>query len=349
MTSGDPVRLLAVGGSAGGVDALQRFVAALPADLPAAVVVTLHLGVGSPGLLADILDRRCALPVHTAEDGVRLLPGTVHVAQPDLHLAVLDGEVRLGSGARENHHRPSIDVLFRSVALACGPGAVGVVLTGMLDDGAAGLRALADHGGSALVQDPAEAQFPSMPIAALQAVPGAVARPLDGLVQEAVRLLREPVREAPPPDPHARAVLEAELRSALELDPSLLDGDLLGAPSQFSCPDCGGNLRELRADGEPALLRYRCRTGHAYSPQSLIEQQADTVEKALHTALRSLEERADLSARLGHAAADTHRPVSSSHFLHRAEEARRSAEVLRRLLAEHRAVDRTSADVAVGT
>ncbi len=208
------VRLLAVGGSAGGVDALRRFVSGLPADLPATVLVTLHLGTGSPGLLAPILARTCALRVVEAQDGLALEAGTLVVARPDIHLGVLDGLVRLGHGAPEHLHRPSIDLLLRSVALEAGDRAVGVVLTGMLDDGAAGLAAVATYGGAALVQSPCDAEFPSMPEAALDAVPAATALGLDDLAAEAVRLLLSAPSPGPAPDPGRRRRDEAEVRAA---------------------------------------------------------------------------------------------------------------------------------------
>ncbi len=334
MTSGTDSRsqhgrLLVIGASAGGVDALQRVVAALPADLEVPVLITLHLGSGSPGLLAGILARRSTLPVVGAEDGVPLRAGRIVVAQPDVHLAVVDGEVRLGRGARENHHRPSVDVLFRSAALSHGPGVVAVVLTGMLDDGAAGLRAVVDRGGTALVQDPDDAEFPGMPAAALAAVPSARALPLSDLVTAVVDALRTEPDPAPHGEAHRRLHDEAELRAALGLDPHLPDGGLVGVPSSFSCPDCGGVLREVEDGTTP---RFRCRTGHAYSAQSLLESQAETVEEALYTAVRALEERADLAERLARSAGSTGRSYSQSHFRQRAAGARSSVEVLRRLL-----------------
>lgn len=169
----DEPRVVGIGASAGGVEALFDLVAGLDAGLDAAVVVVVHQAAGGPLVLPDLLDRRCALPVSGAVHGQRLAPAQVLVAPPDAHLDVRDGRVELRHGPPEKGHRPGIDPLFRSLALSAGPGAVGVVLSGLLDDGAAGLLDIVRHGGSALVQDPREALFDSMPAAALHAVPGA--------------------------------------------------------------------------------------------------------------------------------------------------------------------------------
>lgn len=328
--------LVVVGGSAGGVDALKRFVQRLPADLPATVCVVLHLGTGTPSLLPGILARGAAVRVEPAVDGTRLEPGVVHVALADAHLAVVGDRLVLGRGPRENGNRPSLDVLLRSAAVARGPRVVGVVLTGMLDDGTAGLAAVARYGGVPLVQDPADAEFPSMPRNALEGTPDALALPLDALVDEVVRIVST---DAPLPTPeqvdeHQRALDEAEIRSALGLDPTLPGGRPFGVPSSYGCPDCGGVLNEV-VGGTP--VRFRCRVGHAYSAETLLRHQAGTVEDALRTAVRAVEERQDVSQRLAAEASRAGRDWSRGHFARRAEADRRSAAVLRAVLAEHRA------------
>ncbi|MCW2616076.1 MAG: cheB [Frankiales bacterium] len=338
--------VLVVGGSAGGVDALKRFLAGLPDDLDAAVCVALHLGSTSPSLLPGILARVCGLQVVAAVDGAALERGVVHVARPDVHLVVAHGLVRLGPGPRENGHRPSLDVLLRSAALAYGPRAVGVVLTGMLDDGAAGLHRIAAYGGASLVQDPDDAEFPSMPRAALAAVPSARRAPLAALSQEAVSAVDADRYDRPEPTPRERRRDEAEVRSALGLDPALADGQSVGRPSPYSCPDCGGVLNGVE-DAE-GLLRFRCRVGHAYTAQTLVEAQGDTVEDALFTALRALEERGEVAERLARTSTERGREYSGSHFRRRAEQARNAAEVLRQVLAEHRSAAQAAADHTLG-
>jgi two-component system chemotaxis response regulator CheB len=324
--------LVVVGGSAGGVDALKRFVAALPADLPAAVCVTLHLASGAPSMLPGILARGSAIRVEAAVDGAPLEDGVVYVSQPDAHLVVVDDRIVLGQGAKENGNRPSVDVLLRSAAVARGTRVVGVVLTGMLDDGTAGLTVVARHGGAVLVQDPEDAEFPSMPRNALRANPMATALSLSALAEEVVRLVSSDEVGSPDVTPEQRERDAAEVRSALGEDPRLPDGSQIAPPSRYSCPECGGVLNEVGPDG---TLRFRCRVGHAYTASTLLQHQGSTVEDALWTAMRALEEREEISHRLAEEAGAAGRDWSRMHFRRRADEARASAEVLRRVLDEH--------------
>lgn len=338
--------LVVVGASAGGVEALKRFVSQLPADLPATVCVTLHLASGSKSMLPGILARAGAIRVEAVYDGAPLEHSVVYVGQPDSHVVITGERISLGHGARENGNRPSVDVLLRSAAVARGSRTVGVVMTGMLDDGTAGLAAIVRHGGAALVQDPSEAEFPSMPRNALEGTPGATALPLDALVDEVVRIVSSDEIGTPEVSPEQQARDEAEVRSALGQDPVLTGGVHLGPPSRYSCPDCGGVLNELGSDG---ALRFRCRVGHAYSAEALLQHQAGTVEDALWTALRALEEREEISTRLSRDAGEAGRDWSRLHFRRRAEEARRSADVLRTVLEERAASETGPDSMGVGT
>ena len=318
-----------VGASAGGVEALKRFTAALPADLPATVLVALHVPASARSYLPDILSRASRLPVRPARHGMHLLPGEVVVAPPDHHLLVVDDAIALGRGPAENGSRPSHDAMLRSAALARGPRVVGAVLTGLLDDGAAGLGVVRRHGGHCLVQAPADADFPSMPVAALRAVPDALSLPLDALADEVVRAVNEVPPAAPqvPEEEWQRDL--AELHSALGRSPQLPDGTHPGEPSPYACPDCHGVLRTVP---DEAVLRFRCRTGHAWTAQSLVAKQDLNVEDALWTALRVLEERSEMSHRLASMALEAGREWSQEHFDRRAQEAERSAALVRAVL-----------------
>ena len=336
--------LVVIGASAGGVEALKRVIALLPPDLPATVCVTLHLADDTTSLLPGILSRAGAIEVLPATDGAPLRPGVVYVSQPSFHLTVVDDHVELGPGAKENGFRPSVDVLLRSAAVARGPRVVGVILTGMLDDGTAGLAAVARYGGVTLVQDPADAEFPSMPSNALHGTPTARSLSLDALVDEVVEIVSSgPAVPAEQPDIDAavRERDEAEIRSALGQNPALPGGAPIGVPSPYSCPDCGGVLNEVSDD---APVRFRCRVGHAYNGESLLRHQAHTFEDALWTALRAVEEREQISQRLAGEAAQAGRDWSHAHFARRAEDAHRSAVVLRGVLAEHRQDNGTNGD-----
>lgn len=327
-----PVPVVAVAASAGGVEALKRLVGALPADLPACVLVALHLPVDGQSLLRGILGRRTPLEVLNAENGLRLRPGTVVVARPDRHLLVVEGAVALGRGPSENGHRPSHDAMLRSVALAAERAAVGVVLTGLLDDGAAGLAVVQRYGGACLVQDPADAEFPSMPESALRAVPSVRVAPLGALAEEVVRAVQDQQPTPVPEVPAAvRSMDERELLSALGGSPSGPDDEPLGEPSPYGCPECHGVLNEVP---DVTTLRYRCRTGHAWTAPSLLSRQDAEVENALWTALRILEERSQVSHALAAQAEKEGRSWAVEHYEQRAGEAERSAASLRGLLLD---------------
>jgi two-component system chemotaxis response regulator CheB len=317
MAAPEPSRLIVVGASAGGVEALSEFVAHLPAQLDAGVLIVLHISAHSRSVLASILDRAGPLAVSVAGHGDRISPGRVLVAPPDRHLLVADGHVRLDDGPRVNNHRPAIDALFRSAAETYGARVAGVVLSGSLDDGTAGLRAIKRRGGQALVQDPERSSYRGMPSSAianvevdLVASPGELATFLGH--EPAVGQL---ATHAPQ---HGGAAAERERA----LHPA-------GDASGFTCPDCGGALWELH-DGE--AIEYRCRIGHAYSPESLVYRQRDALEEALWTAVRSLEERAALLRRMRDRARSGKRRQSSQRFDQEAQALTERAAIVRAAL-----------------
>lgn len=285
--------IIVVGASAGGVEALITLVGTLPPDLKAAVFIVLHVPPQSPSLLPDILSRAGRLQVMSATDNANIEYGHVYVAPPDFHLLVERGHMRIVRGPKENRHRPAIDPLFRSAAAAYGSRVTGIILTGSLDDGIAGLQAIKRCGGLAIVQDPQEALFPSMPLSALANVQvdymlslAQIGPLLGGLANESST------------EEGAIAVnedMQKELRLE-QMDPALMyTGERTGKPSVYSCPDCGGVLWEIEDDG---ILRFRCRVGHAFSTESMFAGQLETVESALWIALKSLQENADLTRRL---------------------------------------------------
>lgn len=233
---------------------MRTFVSDLPGDLPATVLVALHLSHEAPSLLSGLLQRRSDLEVLPAQDGLELSAGRVIVAVPDRHLLVVDDRIVLGRGARDNGHRPAHDAMLRSAALLRGPAAVGVVLTGLLDDGSAGLRAVDRYGGTCLVQDPADAMFQDMPLNALRAVPTASRVPLARLADEVVRVVYE--EPASPQDVAAgqRTLDLAELSSSLGGPAQLPDGRLPGGPSRERI-DMSRHRRMEEAERSAATLR----------------------------------------------------------------------------------------------
>lgn len=316
---------MVIGASAGGVEALRMLVGGLPSDLAAAVFVVLHVPRESASALPTILDRSGPLPVRQAVDAEPIRAGHVYVAPPDSHMVVSDDQVKLTKGPRENGHRPAIDPLFRSAARAFGPRVVGVVLSGSRDDGTAGLASVVRQGGRALVQDPDEALHASMPRSALEHVPGTqpyLAGELGAAIAE--RVNETPANPAMPPvDP----LLAAETVMA-EMEPLTTD-QLPGQPAGFGCPSCHGGLFELR--GEP-VPRYRCRVGHAWSPESLLDEQSETLEAALWMALRSLEEKAALGRKMAESARMRGNTGSASRYDSTAADTDGAIKVLRELI-----------------
>jgi len=320
-------RIVVIGASAGGVDALRRVVRDLPADFPAPVCIVLHIPPDSPSLLAPILNREGSIPAKTAEHGERYQPRTVYVAPPDRHLLIgRDGTLHLSRGPRENRARPSVDPLFRSAAVAAGPRVIAVVLTGSLDDGTAGLFAVKKQHGITVVQDPADALYPSMPESALSHVEVDHVAPIAAMGQLLARLVYEPIPTAPPA---VDKEMDLEARTAdLERD-ALATDDRPGEPSPYSCPDCGGVLWEIP---ETQFVHYRCRVGHAFSPEAMLSAQDDVLEEALWSAMKTLEESARLSHRLAATERDRGHDWLVERFEEKEKEARARVEVIRRYL-----------------
>ncbi|HZD87425.1 MAG TPA: chemotaxis protein CheB [Gaiellaceae bacterium] len=321
--------LVVVGASAGGVQALSELVARLPDDLAAAVCVVLHLHAGTESRLARILGRAGPLAAEQAQPAQQLVAGRILVAPPDQHLLVRDRHALVSRGPHENGFRPSIDVLFRSAAVAYGARTVAVVLSGTRDDGVEGASAIGRRGGSVFVQDPDDSLFPGLPAATVardhphRVLPLAE---LAGAVAAAVHRLSEEV---------AMSENEGDAMS-LETDYAMLDHDAIerggpsGRPSVYSCPECGGVLWEV---GDGDQLRFRCRVGHAYTAEGAVDAQRASVEEALWTALRALQERAQLSERLAGRVGQAGANQSRRRFESFAREAREQAEVIRRVLA----------------
>jgi two-component system chemotaxis response regulator CheB len=329
--------LIVIGGSAGAVEALSVLAASLPADLPAAVCVVVHLPAFAPSRLADILAQSGTLPAVPARDEAPLAPGTIHVAVPDQHLLVVRGEdgapaIRLTRGPRENRTRPAVDPLFRSAALAFGPRVVGVVLSGALDDGTAGLWAVRDRGGLAVVQDPEDAAISSMPASALAEVGADHVVPVREMGALLARLAREPAGPADAADaPSAvREEMEREVALAGIDEETHLRSERYGEPSRFICPDCGGVLWNTSSQGGP--LRFRCDTGHAYSPAALAESQTEQVEAALWASLRALENKAELARARAERAAQRGLAALAQRYSVQHDSAQEHAAAMRALL-----------------
>jgi two-component system chemotaxis response regulator CheB len=278
--------LIVIGASMGGIEAYKRLLGTLTPDIDASILVVQHLSPESPGIFPSILQRASAWPVSAARDGEELQRGRVYAGVPDRHLMVEGNHIRLSRGPRECRSRPAVDVLFRSAAYHYGRRAIGVVLTGALDDGTAGLWSIKDRGGVAIAQDPTEASCPSMPSSAIRHVEVDYILKLSEIPEQLRRLTQEPL-EPQEIRPMTQDRLRTEVGIALESD-ALSHGVLgLGEPSRYTCPECHGSMVRI---SEGSIERYRCHTGHAYSEQALAQDGAAAAEKTLWAALAQLEE-----------------------------------------------------------
>lgn len=320
--------IIVVGGSTGAVESMQELVRPLPADINAAVFIVLHTSPDFPSMLPQILTRAGHLPVKHAEDGEPIRRGQILVAPPDRHLTLHDGTVRVRRGPRENRHRPAIDPLFRTAARNFDSRVIGVILSGHLDDGAAGLRAIRSTGGIGIVQDPKDALAPHMPESALRYGGADYVLPASKIGPR----LTELVNNCGRPDMKGKGKTSKIRNNKNEVEANLevsRPGEGKGVPSPFACPDCGGVLWEMQ-NGE--LARFRCRVGHAFTMASLAEEQGDGVEDALWAAMRALEEKAALAGRLADSTRD---PRSKERFREQAEADRDHAEIIRKMLFHH--------------
>ena len=324
-------QIVVIGASAGGIEALRSLVAGLPADFPAPICIVVHLSPQSPGVLHEILNRVGTIAAARARSAERLRGGRIYVAPPDCHLVVEPGRVRVTKGPKENRFRPAIDPLFRSAAQVYGPAAIGVILTGNLDDGTAGLWAVKQLGGMAIVQDPDDALFPSMPSSALRHVRVDYCIPLTEVAPLLVRLTSQPVpvMEAP----IGSEQMEVEVKIAKEQNAIDAGIERVGTPSSFACPDCHGVLLQLEEGGR---IRFRCHTGHAYSVESLLAAVGEGIEDSLWNAVRALEEGSLLMHRMAEHLG-THGGLHDDdrkRLTERADEAGQQSDIIRKLVME---------------
>lgn len=307
--------VIVIGGSAGAIEVLIKLAKELPANLNAAIFVTIHITPSAPGALPSLVARRCPLNVCQATDGHPIRPGMMVFAPPDRHLLIQRGYIRVGRGPRENGHRPAVDPLFRTAAQAYHDRVIAVVLSGNLDDGASGLRVVRQAGGKSIIQDPSEALFSGMPTTALDEAGADRIVKSTELADALVSMVHEVTRNGRRNDPEAESMDIDERKS--------------GKLAPFGCPDCGGTLWESQ---EGDVLHYRCRVGHAFSDESLLEAQADGLERAMWTALRALEEMAAHSTRLSERMEARGHSRMADRFARRARDAAARADIIRQAL-----------------
>lgn len=314
--------VLAIGASAGGIDALLVLARSFAPDFPASVLVTLHLSPHFQSSIDTILDEAGPLAAKFASDGEHPKRATIYLAPPNRHLLIDGDRLWLGAGPRENNSRPAIDPMLRSVAACCGARSIGVVLTGTLGDGASGLWSVAECGGCTVVQDPEDAAFSDMPVNALARVKPDHVLPLAKMPEVLDRLARQ---AAGTPGAFSRE-LSTEINIAKGAHLSIHEMDRLGRLSGFTCPDCNGAMWEIDEGG---VIRYRCHVGHAYTAELMSLAFDDNLRRALGTALRTLEERSALARKLQKDAEARRQPNSAVTWSQRAAEFREDLDVVK--------------------
>lgn len=319
--------IVVVGASAGGVDALQKLFSQFPTDLQASFFVVLHIPPNSSSSLANLIDRASPLKSQTAEDNMPIQPGHIYVAPPDYHLLVKPDCMRLYRGPRENRHRPAIDPLFRSAAVAYRAQTIGVILTGYLDDGTSGLLAIKRCGGIVMVQDPQDADYSDMPNNAISAVEVDYQLPLHkmGKVIQQIAEQPAPLVETVPEDIAMEAKVAEQTMSNISRE------NELGHLVPMSCPECSGPLWQIDSD---QVKRYRCHVGHGFTAKALMASQDELLEQALWAAMRTMEEQANIAITMAQSEKDQGRSRSAEVYEERSKTSQAHAQVIRKLLME---------------
>ena len=320
--------IVVIGGSAGGIEALLTILSGLPANLPAALFVVIHIGPDSPGYMATILSRAGPLSAQYARDGEPFENGHIYVATADCHLLLNPGRLmQVVRGPKENRTRPAVDPLFRSAALSYGPRVIGLVLSGGLDDGTAGLRAIKMCGGTTLVQDPHDALIGSMPATALRNATVDYCKPSSELSPLLIKLVQGKALEPTRLEKKKKRLLEVEVEAAKGQGGHTIVHH--GEPSGFTCPECHGTLLKLRGE---VPFRYRCHTGHAFTAQSLLAELDETTEEAVWNAVRSIQETSMLMSHLARQWRGTD-PAKARELVRRARAAQARADHVVRTLS----------------
>jgi two-component system, chemotaxis family, protein-glutamate methylesterase/glutaminase len=288
----EPKHIIVIGTSAGGLTALTELVSQFNPEWDAAYFIVLHLSRKAVGdFLIHRLQQHSKLACKGAADNMPIQRGTIYIGIPNYHLLLKKGTIILGRGPEENRWRPSIDVLFRSAAAAYNSHVTGIILTGLMDDGTSGMWAVKRSGGTCIVQDPNEAEYPDMPLSVLNKmeVDYCVSLSEMGTVLQRIMDIKKVSKIEIPPEIIAEASIAEKMATGLEVVAKV------GESSVYSCPDCGGMLTEIK-DGP--MSRYRCHTGHTYTENDLMLKQSENVEATLWVALRMMEERKNLLGRL---------------------------------------------------
>ena len=318
-----------IGGSTGGFEAFKRIVRELPPDLDASIFIVWHMSPNIRGILPEVLNKLNTIKAAHAYDNELIVSNRIYVAPPDHHLLIEEGRVRVTHGPKENRFRPAVDPLFRSAAYAYGKRVIGVVLSGGLDDGTAGLWRIKFSGGLAVVQDPEDAEVASMPENALREVEVDYCVALDDMPALLVRLSQEVIGNT---EIMKDEKTKIEINIAAE-ENALRQGSLnIGVLSPYTCPECHGVLSKIM-DGD--LSRFRCHTGHAYSADTLMASVTEKIEDSLYSAVRGMDESVLLLNHIGDHYAEANQPKLAAVYFRKAKEAEGRSNLVRKAVHSH--------------
>ncbi len=323
--------IIVIGASAGGFEVIKQIVAGLPASLEASVFIVWHMSADIRGILPEVLNKQQTLYAANAIDKEPIKPNRIYVAPPDRHLVIERDHVRVTRGPKENRFRPAIDPLFRSAAYAYGPGVIGVILSGALDDGTAGLWAIKSRGGIAIVQDPSDAQVSAMPSNALREVAVDYALPAIGIAPLLEELSAEEIPQYNFPYMESNEI-KKEINVILQegsADEAILQ---LGELTPYTCPECHGVLSAIK---EGMRIRYRCHTGHAFSADSLLEALTENIEHSIWNAIREMEESVIFLNHMGDHLAEINQPHLAAIYFKKANEVMERIKLLRQAVIAH--------------
>ena len=326
MPNNKSLFIVVIGSSAGGLNAISELVSQLPQELNAAILIVLHLSKAALGdILINRIQKSTSLPCKIAEDKEKIKAGHIYVGPPDAHLLLKKDSIIIGHGPAENRFRPSIDVLFRSAAASHSEKVIGVILTGFLNDGTAGMMAIKQSGGYCIVQDPNEAEYPDMPLAVLENMEVDDCVSLKNMGKAIAEIINNAeVKGIVAPD---KIIAESKLS---ERSATTIEGiSRLGEKTIYACPDCGGGLWRIE-DGK--IKHYRCHIGHSYSEDDLLVKQSETTENTLWVAVRMMEERKLFLRKIAKENDDKGLQRLGSEYSRRAEDLEQHIEKLKELL-----------------
>lgn len=327
--------IIVMGGSTGSFEAFKTIAAGLPKDLDASVFIVWHMSPDIRGVLPQVLNRVGNLTASEAAEGEPIEPGRIYIARPDHHLLIDDSHVRVARGPKENRFRPAVDPLFRSAAYNYGPRVIGVITSGGLDDGTSGLWTIKHHGGIAVVQDPNDAEIPSMPESAIREVNVDYVVPVSDIAELLAKLSQEEIPDVPERSMHDEAENKrTELEIGIAGEDNALQSGVMnwGELTPFTCPECNGVLSRIKDGDRP---RFRCHTGHAFSADSLLSSLTENIEESLWGAIRGVDESIMLLNHLGDHFAEVNRVRVAAKFFQKAKEAQQRNEVIRRAVLDH--------------